>query len=257
MSTLRGSLGFKGERGYSAYEVAKQNGFIGTEQDWLATLGTSSNFDRESYIYYSDTVGQTEFELTGVSMANAVVDVYIESQRLDSDEYELVLGNTPKIVLTIPLDVVGTKVEAVVLRMKTNSLPIVETISADSTNETVPGTKAVYELANTLTTEINTKLNSANIKVVTGSTEGISAGGTTIVDVAYPNGFNGSNTVIIGKMVSSNNNYYDTSDMTDTDSGFPIIKQIALIDSGIRIWMKNNSTSASRIGHFKITLLKV
>ena len=32
--SLRGNLGFKGDRGYSAYEIALKNGFIGTEQDW-------------------------------------------------------------------------------------------------------------------------------------------------------------------------------------------------------------------------------
>ena len=35
---LRGVLGFKGERGFSAYEIAVQNGFIGSEKQWLATL---------------------------------------------------------------------------------------------------------------------------------------------------------------------------------------------------------------------------
>lgn len=35
---LRGTLCFKGERGYSAYEVAVQNGFEGSEKDWLDSL---------------------------------------------------------------------------------------------------------------------------------------------------------------------------------------------------------------------------
>ena len=48
---LKGKLGWKGERGYSAYEIAVQNGYEGTEQDWLATLGTSSHFD-EYYALY-------------------------------------------------------------------------------------------------------------------------------------------------------------------------------------------------------------
>lgn len=35
-------------RGYSAYEVAVQNGFEGTEEEWLASLvgGGEGNFDR-------------------------------------------------------------------------------------------------------------------------------------------------------------------------------------------------------------------
>lgn len=35
---LRGKLIPKGERGYSAYEIAVQHGFIGTEQEWLDSL---------------------------------------------------------------------------------------------------------------------------------------------------------------------------------------------------------------------------
>lgn len=40
---LRGSLGFKGERGYSAYEIAVKNGFEGTEREWLLSLITDSD----------------------------------------------------------------------------------------------------------------------------------------------------------------------------------------------------------------------
>lgn len=36
---LRGTLCFKGERGYSAYEVAVLNGFIGTVDEWLVMCG--------------------------------------------------------------------------------------------------------------------------------------------------------------------------------------------------------------------------
>lgn len=35
---LRGKLIPKGERGYSAYEIAVQHGYIGTEEEWLASL---------------------------------------------------------------------------------------------------------------------------------------------------------------------------------------------------------------------------
>ena len=47
---LKGKLGWKGERGFSAYEVAVQNGFIGSEQDWLDTIGCpiSSTIDEDS-----------------------------------------------------------------------------------------------------------------------------------------------------------------------------------------------------------------
>lgn len=49
---VEGSLGFKGERGYSAYEIAVQNGYIGTEEEWLEHLaGETTN-----YVSTSDVV---------------------------------------------------------------------------------------------------------------------------------------------------------------------------------------------------------
>jgi hypothetical protein len=41
-NVLKGSLCFKGERGYSAYELAVKNGFVGTEKEWLAQLITNN-----------------------------------------------------------------------------------------------------------------------------------------------------------------------------------------------------------------------
>ena len=191
---LKGTVGFKGEKGDSAYDIAVKNGFEGTEQDWLATLGA--------------------------------------------------LGS--------------------------NELPIVTTINNSSTDTTAPSAKAVntmrkevdQNVANlsvvvgNLSLAIDNKMNFDNIAVVTGSQSGIGAGATVIVDVNYPDGFNQTNTVIIGKMISSNNNYYDTSDTTPTTSGFPVIKMIALTSSTIRIWLTNTNNTEARTGHFKITLLK-
>ena len=89
--------------------------------------------------------------------------------------------------------------------MSTNSLPIVSTINADSTNDTAPGTKAVYDYVEGVKT---TKLDKSNIAVLTGSVANIQAGATAITDINYPAGFTKSNTVIIGDMVSSNDSYY-------------------------------------------------
>ena len=282
-NVLKGYLGFVGARGYSAYEVALQNGFIGTEQDWLATLGTSSHFDRCSDIYTTTTSGQTTFEIPDCYTNNSFIDVYVNGSRLNSDEYTI-NTSTNKIILTKALGVIGTKVEVVTLTMSTNSLPIAETISAESTNEVSAGAKAVYDalklviddnnlsgektysnnkineivnnIYDAMTDYLNEKANASDIQVLTGVAQNISAGGTSIVDVAYPDGFNKANTNIIGKMVSSNNNYYDVVDLTDTTSGFPSISMIALTDETIRLWIKNTSTSATRNGYYKITLLK-
>ena len=241
-TTLKTSLGFKGERGYSAYEVAVKNGFVGTEKDWLATLGTT-NYVGETKATFVGSQGQKEFGLPTDYTSESVVEVYIEGERLNSNEYTISSANRT-LTLTNAISVNGTTVEVVLLAMASHELPIVETINAASTNETTPGTKAVYDFV------------TSRVVTLAGSVSGIGIGETKIIDLDYPTGFTVHNTLIIGKMVSSNNAYYDSVDLTDTTNGFPKIVTIALIDSGIRIWLKNTSTSEARIGYYKITLLK-
>lgn len=264
---LRGKLVYKGERGYSAYEVALLNGFEGTEQDWLATLGTSSHFN-EDKIIHTATASQTTFAIPDQYTSNSFIDVYVNGLRLNTEEFEINL-ETRQIVISFPVDE-GSKVEIVVLTMATNSLPIVTTLNAESTDDTAISAKAVYTkftevekdienqgtLIGNLSLAIDNKLNFDNIAVVVGSQSGIEAGETVIVDVDYPDGFTQQDTVIIGKMISSNNNYYDTSDLTPTTSGFPTIKMIALTSSAIKVWLTNTNSTEARAGHFKITLLK-
>lgn len=239
---FKATPGFKGEKGDSAYQVAVNNGFIGTEQDWLATLGTT-NYVGEEKATYSAGAGDTVFGLPTSYTSESIVEVFIEGAKLSSSLYTI---NTSErtVVLTNAIAVDKTTVEVVLLTMASYELPIVETIDADSTNETTPGTKAVYDFVTN------------RIATLTGSVSGIGIGETEIIDLDYPTGFTVHNTLIIGKMVSSNNAYYDSVDLTDTTNGFPKIVTIALIESGIRIWLKNTSTSEARIGYYKITLLK-
>ena len=42
--TLEGELGFKGERGYSAYEIAVKHGYTGTEEQWSQDFTNPDNF---------------------------------------------------------------------------------------------------------------------------------------------------------------------------------------------------------------------
>lgn len=284
---LRGVLGFKGEIGLSAYESAVKNGFIGTEQDWLATLGTSSHFNEES-ILHTSTAGQTSFDLPSSYTSNSFIDVYVNGLRLNSNEYTI-NTSTKKINLVGVTLTANQAVEIVVLTMATNALPIVETINAQATNETAAGTKAVYDLVNPISTSLNntksslnttnsnvvaltdkvntlttntnqglaTKLDAANIKTLTGSIASIGAGATKTVDIAYPSGFSKDNTIIISKMCSSNSVYYDNLSLEDTASGYPTISMVALTDSTIRVWMKNNNASEARIGYYKIGIMKV
>lgn len=48
----KGALGFKGERGYSAYEIAVKNGYQGTEQEWIDHFG----LDLTDYVKTSDVL---------------------------------------------------------------------------------------------------------------------------------------------------------------------------------------------------------
>ena len=128
---LRGVLGFKGERGYSAYEIAVQNGYIGTERDWLAQLGTSAYFYKDSKVYTA-TANQTVFALPESYTSNSCVDVYVEGFRLPANKYT-VDTSTLTVNLVDAVDE-GATVEIVVLRMTTSD-QVVDVINSTSTNE--------------------------------------------------------------------------------------------------------------------------
>lgn len=275
--SLKGTLAWKGERGYSAYESALKNGFIGTEQDWLATLGTSSHFNEESIIHTS-TAGQTSFNLPSSYTSNSFIDVYVNGLRLNSNEYTI-NTSTKKINLVGVTLTANQAVEIVVLTMSTNALPIIETIKSDSTNEEAAGAKAVYTFVNTqvnaaetridsleeevstfksnTTTNLAKKLDTAKIKVISGETLGINPGETKLANISYPSGFTKDNTIIINKMTSSANNYYDNLSLEETTNGFVTISLISLTDEYIRVWFKNIDADEALIGHYKITLMRV
>lgn len=286
-NALRGRLVIKGEAGKSAYEMALLNGFVGTEKDWLATLGTSSHFNEES-ILHTSTAGQTSFDLPSSYTSNSFIDVYVNGLRLNSNEYTI-NTSTRKINLVGVTLTANQVVEIVVLTMSTNALPIIETIKSDSTNEEAAGAKAVYDLVNpistslnntntnvvTLTNKVNTlttntnqsiatintnlakKANTSDFATLTGSIQGIAAGASKSVDIAYPSGFTKDNTIIISKMTSNNNVYYDNISLVDTANGFPTISIIALTESTIKVTLKNNNASEAKIGYYKIGIMKV
>ena len=57
---LRGSLGFKGEQGLSAYQIAVKYGYEGTEQEWIEHFG----LDLTDYIQKSDVIDSLTSETT-------------------------------------------------------------------------------------------------------------------------------------------------------------------------------------------------
>lgn len=281
--TGKGILGWMGPTGLSAYEIAVQNGFIGTEQEWLATLGTSSQIKEDKTTYFTNDSNENVLSLPSAYLSKdfSTLNVYINGIKLLADDYTI--DETARTInLTHPIVEIGTEVEIVVLTITTNDLPIIETISANATNDTTAGTKAIHDFvtseiakvpnnliddttASTSKVFSSSKVNSllsgkldiSNIQVLAGSIESIDPGATATKDIEYPTGFTKDNTLIIGKMVSSNSVYYDMTDLESTANGFPTIKQLALTDEVIRVWLENTSTDTARIGYYKLVIMKI
>jgi hypothetical protein len=62
---LEGELGYKGERGYSTYELAVQNGFEGTLQDYLDHYGV----DLSNYVSTDDVVDNLTSDSTSYPLS--------------------------------------------------------------------------------------------------------------------------------------------------------------------------------------------
>lgn len=80
--------GVKGDRGYSAYEIACQNGFEGTEEDWLASLRGERGVDGLSAYTIACQNGfkGTEQEFTNMMIC---VQTYAEqAQKSSTDAYD-------------------------------------------------------------------------------------------------------------------------------------------------------------------------
>lgn len=106
-------------------------------------------------------------------------------------------------------------------------------------------------------TGLAAKLDSERIQILTGQTTGINPGESKEANIPYPSGFTQANTVILSKMVSSANNYYDAPSSEVTQNGFVNITMIALTDEYVKVWFKNIDADEALIGHYKITLLRI
>lgn len=235
---LRGALAYKGERGYSAYEIAVKNGFIGTEQDWLATLGTASHFNEETEVYTS-IANQKVFNLPSAYTSNSFVDIYINGMRLQSNRYTIDT-TTEKITLDFTLDE-GATVEIVTLTMSTNDLPIVQTISESSTDNASPSAKATYDFVN------------GKFAIVEGTIPRIAVGSNDDLMLDFPSGFTGANCVVLNKMCLAGDFWVDTVDESKAD--YPIITLVKL-GTALEVNMKNVGDTVQD-GNFRIILMKI
>lgn len=60
---LEGRLYVAGTRGYSAYEIAVQNGFVGTEEEWLQSLVDAAAQELREQIEEDITYGRLRISL--------------------------------------------------------------------------------------------------------------------------------------------------------------------------------------------------
>ena len=165
-------LGFKGERGYSAYEIAVQHGYVGTEESWLASIGSVNGYKRFSKSYTTSAEGEDTFALPEGWTSNAILEVYVDGKKIPEDDYQVDQEHR-KVILDTPIQNTGVKVEIQVLIMSVSELPIVQELTDSSTDNTVPSAKAVNELQKTLKGLINEANDLINkVKVPTGGTQG-------------------------------------------------------------------------------------
>ena len=99
---LEGNLGYKGERGYSAYEIAVQEGYEGTEEEWINHFG----LDLSGYVQTDDVVDDLTHEYTtrplsakqgkvlknGLDTANNYISL-LQSGKVDSSRIAVVSGS--------------------------------------------------------------------------------------------------------------------------------------------------------------------
>ena len=82
---IQGIQGEQGHRGYSAYEVAVQHGFVGTEEEWLASIASDQATNAlPGIMKLYDQMGQnTDGTMTQRSITNAIVDCQNKSISTD------------------------------------------------------------------------------------------------------------------------------------------------------------------------------
>jgi hypothetical protein len=122
-----GAIGFKGEQGLSAYEIAVKNGYEGTEQDWIDHFG----LDLSDYIQTSDVVNNLSSTSTNYPLSayqGRYLKNYIDTYRDNVIGDNTDLDTTSKIVVNA-INEVNTKEE-------TNKSNVGTLASLNTTNKT-------------------------------------------------------------------------------------------------------------------------
>ena len=83
---LKGKLAYKGERGYSAYEIAVQHGYTGTEEQWSEDFLNADN-------YYDKTESYSKSEVYNKTESDA--------KYVLKDDYAILTGSVANTELTL------------------------------------------------------------------------------------------------------------------------------------------------------------
>lgn len=165
-------LGFKGERGYSAYEIAVQHGFVGTEETWLAQLGTSSGYKQDSVVHVTSGAGESRFSLPSTYSSLSTIDVYVDGVKLTAEDYTID-SKTKTVTLNTPIQKVGANVEIITTTATVTNLPLVNELNSSSTENTAPSAKCVYDVKVKIDSDIKKANDTINkVKVPAGGKTG-------------------------------------------------------------------------------------
>ena len=108
-ATIAGAGGIKGEDGKSAYQIAVENGFIGTESEWLASLKGEKGADGKNYQVEIIESTETTIELQPnkfykfgeVTELNLTLAEITDNTQLNEFMFEFISGGTAT-TLTLP-----------------------------------------------------------------------------------------------------------------------------------------------------------
>lgn len=121
LEALRGEKGDKGEQGIqgiqgiqglNAYEIAVNNGFEGTEQEWIESLKGVGSYNKRVTYYTTTYTSENTFSMPFYYQVGCFKEIFINGIKLRDDEYSIeATDNGFNLILNNALDVIGTIVE--------------------------------------------------------------------------------------------------------------------------------------------------
>lgn len=187
---LEAELDVSGTRGYSAYEIAQQNGFSGTEEEWLASLVGPQGAQGPQ--------GEPGTPATVPTMRAGTIETLDE----DEDAYVNIIGTPETFIMNmgIPRGLTGNGIQSIV---KTSTSDLVDTYTV------------TYTDGNTSTIEVT------NGKGITHISKTATVGNVDTYTIYYND--NTASTYTVTNSTVSND---DFNDLTDTVNKYKTISKV-------------------------------